>query len=658
MPNQDHVQDAAADKNHSSDEGHIAASAAQWQTGHPSKETQSQTTQAQYKLIHDHVLPTLHLHEAELIGMDASGSFFAGSGGRKETLEQHIADCNTDGAVARLMGLKSNATSAEIAREVRKDLGLPAGATAQQVEHKVERLCTGDVAQALGLNRNTPDLLVGHKENLIGLATNLPTLLNSGQPYPLELDAARGGYNPAIVKSYNSQLEIAYGLSSTATAAQIREAAACNLGLSRNAGVAQIQTTAVAEMKQYQKKRQAIQEGLPTNATDAQIKQAATTKVHLQRSLDLGVPYCTSNGVMSNLERREALSRPAKRAAANAVHQGQYGDCYFVSAIASMANTPAGAQTLSNMIKPNADGSYVVTFPGDRKNPVAISPKDLTYYNTQDTTVVGNVIETAFLKYDNATKAGNNAISGNARVTTPEAALRLLTGQQALANTLDTNVYLGGIDKHELASRFTNAFQSGELVTASSDCTPAQNPSKDSYPLVRAHQYSVLGFNATTDKVTVRNPWGDQNGTKLQKVGSTVDGITNIGEGKLSMSLETFQKNFSAIDISGQSRNAGLVASFKRGWNNYARTAHEDANRIVNVAEADSVSGSLDFVQNVALMAYDRQHLLQNGGHMAKDLAIDTSRALEHIWDNTATTIRHEVSNGWDMLPLLNPFNW
>lgn len=62
---------------------------------------------------------------------------------------------------------------------------------------------------------------------------------------------------------------------------------------------------------------------------------------------------------------------------ASGVDQSSVGDCFFDSALASLANSKQGQQTIRDMIRTNSDGSYTVTFPGDKSSPVTVTQKDL-----------------------------------------------------------------------------------------------------------------------------------------------------------------------------------------------------------------------------------------------------------------------------------------
>lgn len=56
------------------------------------------------------------------------------------------------------------------------------------------------------------------------------------------------------------------------------------------------------------------------------------------------------------------------------VVQGGVYDCRFLSALASLASSKNGRESIEKMIKSQPDGSFTVTFPGDSTNPVTVGP--------------------------------------------------------------------------------------------------------------------------------------------------------------------------------------------------------------------------------------------------------------------------------------------
>ena len=217
---------------------------------------------------------------------------------------------------------------------------------------------------------------------------------------------------------------------------------------------------------------------------------------------------------------------------------------------------------------------------------------------------------------------------------------------------------MGGMDREEVASRLTQALRSHEPITVGSNQDTPPPPALDKYPLVRLHEYSVLAYDPRTEVVTVRNPWGNQHGTKLEKVGSTIDGIKNIGDGKLTMSLDNFRKYFQDITFSNQSRDNSFSASFRRGWDNYERTLGRDAAGLARDAKNDAWTTGTDVTIDAINMAVDRKHIVRHGEQLAAHVAIDTDRAIRHVVGHVVDAIGHDLKNDWDILQRLNPANW
>src|ERR1017187_10354271 len=81
--------------------------------------------------------------------------------------------------------------------------------------------------------------------------------------------------------------------------------------------------------------------------------------------------------------------------ALSGVDQGKYGDCVFEASVVATATTPRGQVALSRAIMQNADGSYTVTFAGDPKNRVKVTPSDLTTTHVHDNATWAEVVEAA-----------------------------------------------------------------------------------------------------------------------------------------------------------------------------------------------------------------------------------------------------------------------
>ena len=209
------------------------------------------------------------------------------------------------------------------------------------------------------------------------------------------------------------------------------------------------------------------------------------------------------------------------------VQQGGLGDCWFESSVAAVAATPQGRQQLASMIVQNPDKSYTVTFPGDPTHPVNVAASDLDNSQLSDSAGWARVLEAANLK-----KNPLQAKSGG----DPALALHLLTGGDV------SGVQTSDLNHDQLGQMLQTALQNGNPVVAG---TPEPGPKG----LIGNHAYAVLGYDPKTQTVTVLNPWGnnDDHAAGFAGVGQTADGITNLGGGKLTMSLDTFEADYAHV---------------------------------------------------------------------------------------------------------------
>jgi hypothetical protein len=240
-----------------------------------------------------------------------------------------------------------------------------------------------------------------------------------------------------------------------------------------------------------------------------------------------------------------------------AVDQAGHGDCWFESSLAGLARNPNGPATIASMITADKDG-YVVTFPGDTKNPVHVNEKEIDADNLADQATWAKVVEAALIKKD-----PNDAQNGGQIA----AAIKLLTGNDSTA------VATSAVSQLDLAHQISEALKTGGLVGAQ---TPNPQPAiagrtdtaSPNSALINHHAYSVISYDSSGPDggtVTVRNPWGNNNGTAVGAAGTTHDGVTNIGGGELKMSLADFKQKFTSVTV--EHTDKSLLANVEDlGW--------------------------------------------------------------------------------------------
>lgn len=219
------------------------------------------------------------------------------------------------------------------------------------------------------------------------------------------------------------------------------------------------------------------------------------------------------------------------------VSQGELGDCYFLAAVAALAQHDKGKKAIMSMIKDLGDNRYQVTFPG--KKPLTIDGPSLgersMYSNASSDGHWLAVIEKAyavqrndsawFVKYSNPyDKIGQGGM--------------LSEGINALTtNGTDTDIILA-TRTETLRSKLTSALGSQKMVTAAIMKELIGDGNTDN-GLPTAHAYSILAYDRKSDMITVRNPWGS---TEVNDAnGRTRDGKN---DGTFQMPLSEFQSTF------------------------------------------------------------------------------------------------------------------
>ena len=207
--------------------------------------------------------------------------------------------------------------------------------------------------------------------------------------------------------------------------------------------------------------------------------------------------------------------------------QGMLGDCYFIAAVGSLG--VSNADSVRNMFVDNGDGTYTVRFYGGTYG---------AYYNSDGSIGEGfsNGVGVAdYVTVDRmlpSTSSGVFAYSNmGASLTNPNNVLWIALAEKAYAqwnatgksNRTPANTYASieggwmsyvnaqvlGYNSTRYASStasnktaLVNALAAGRAVTVGTTGNSAM--------MVSSHAYSITGYDATTDKFTIFNPWGTQ----------------------------------------------------------------------------------------------------------------------------------------------------
>lgn len=226
----------------------------------------------------------------------------------------------------------------------------------------------------------------------------------------------------------------------------------------------------------------------------------------------------------------------------DAIKQGSIGDCYFESSLAAVAKS--NPEAIKNMIKDNGNGTYTVTFPGAKDEPITIkAPTEAEqglYNHGSPNGLWASVVEKAYGEYCQKHFYRRNLITNPFGGSTPtegsdgggrtSGVMQLLTGHDTSTN------FLLVTSQSTVASNLEKAFSSHppKAVTAgiNGSLIGADQTADKFYT---GHAYTITGFvpdGKGGGMVTIRNPWGG------------ADGTTN---GTITVPLDKFISNFSDI---------------------------------------------------------------------------------------------------------------
>lgn len=226
---------------------------------------------------------------------------------------------------------------------------------------------------------------------------------------------------------------------------------------------------------------------------------------------------------------------PDQAVVIDAIQQGGIGNCYFLAALGSIVWHHR--RIIQRMIKDNFDGTYTVTFAGARTEPVTVKAPtviELALYTTvSQWGFWPAVIEKAYGVYNSTMSFSPSRVPAeNTSIDNLWVDLfALLTGQESTLESLST------CPADRLEQILDSAFREKRAVVAGSKATCSVIPGN--------HAYSVIGWDRSISRITLRNPWGAVNGAEpLHDDGLAFDGDL---DGIFSMDLDHFYDCFDHV---------------------------------------------------------------------------------------------------------------
>lgn len=234
-------------------------------------------------------------------------------------------------------------------------------------------------------------------------------------------------------------------------------------------------------------------------------------------------------------------------AAAADVVQGATGDCYFLAALAGTAHDKNAM--ISDMFRDNGDGTWSVRFHTNGKTDYVTVDRMMAtngagnyIYANSGQSVAGNnelwvaLAQKAYAQVNESGRIGqdgtnfygngdNNGIGWGFSGAATTHITGIATSSESLTNFDIFGVSPFGLDSNELI----NLVNANRVVTIGSFNTNATNSNAGETNIstaVQGHAYTITGYNAATQRFTIRNPWGSRHLSltfnQLMQLGGTV----------------------------------------------------------------------------------------------------------------------------------------
>ncbi|MBU6453142.1 MAG: hypothetical protein KGS72_15270 [Cyanobacteria bacterium REEB67] len=248
-------------------------------------------------------------------------------------------------------------------------------------------------------------------------------------------------------------------------------------------------------------------------------ERAQATDANSDRLMDMSEMFASRLGDATTRSLYKDNTNPLDSIKMSDVQQGRSGDCYFHSVLGNVARVHP--ELIAGAIKDNKNGSYTVTFPGDREHPITVpAPTDAelaSYARGGRDGVWPSVMEKAFAKYSaeiwgrkDSDVTPQDAIKSGAEGPVIE----LLTGKRAddrfSPATFSADSQKGSVKNVESAAHLRDdiaqALKDGRVVTFG--LLTDNNLAKG---IDTNHAYSVVGFTPDLHggHFTLRDPRGD-----------------------------------------------------------------------------------------------------------------------------------------------------
>ncbi|MCT7959405.1 C2 family cysteine protease, partial [Laspinema sp. D1] len=226
------------------------------------------------------------------------------------------------------------------------------------------------------------------------------------------------------------------------------------------------------------------------------------------------------------------------------VRQGALGDCYYLAALAGIAL--ADPNKIKEMFIDNYDGTYTVRFFNNGRTDYVTVNRLLP--TNPDGTLSFAKVGNSWNTYTNSSNELWVALAEKAYAQINEAgwigqdgtnSYKGIEGGWMHSSVTQISNWSGSIDYLQSASQILQDFNNGKVVTFGSY---GQDSTKGS-PVASGHAYTMVGYNQSTGKLKLFNPWGSEGGYEY--------GDSAFKPGILEMTWNEIKTYFSRWTVNG-----------------------------------------------------------------------------------------------------------
>ncbi|QQR59592.1 MAG: hypothetical protein IPG59_08925 [Candidatus Melainabacteria bacterium] len=269
-----------------------------------------------------------------------------------------------------------------------------------------------------------------------------------------------------------------------------------------------------------------------TKTADAQTGESKSKSTRKKKSDDDDEEDAeTPKFAIDKNARRGALAFTPQQIAADGasgIDQAFNPNCWFEASMAALAELPKGQRLIASMIKIGDANTYIVRFPGDGQE-YKITEQELSKVGVSDKSLWAALIECAQVKKFPDNEGSRDISIGMGCITGCKA--------QSINPTKES--------AQELSSFIAGAVSSKNPIICATDAGFKTASLPDL--VVNSHAYTIIGFDAASGMITMRNPHGKHSRKYTLADDPNHRKFEWVGKGVFKMHISLFQKYFDEV---------------------------------------------------------------------------------------------------------------